>query len=125
MKPFVHDRTKKYLKVILFGDEHCLEGVESALFLFVRDEDPALLAVEGTVNAGHRPELGEDVPDIAFRQALIINKRDGVVSKFVGLRDKNENRTCQMQINTNFQTNVYYLPNFLIINMKILLYTCI
>ncbi len=73
--------------MILFGDEHGLEGIESALFLFVRDEDPALLAVEGTVYTGHRPELGEDVPDIALRQALIVNKRDGVVAKFVSLQD--------------------------------------
>jgi len=86
--------------VVFFGDKHGLEGIESTLFLLVRDEDPALLAVEGAIDAGHRPELGEDVPDIALRQALIIDKRNGIVAKFISLQNRTENRTFQMQILT-------------------------
>ena len=71
--------------MVLFGDEHSLQRIQCTLLFFVRDEDATLLAVEGAVDAGHSAELGEDVPDVALRQALVVDERDRVVAEFVGL----------------------------------------
>ena len=72
--------------MIFFGDEHGLQCVEGALLFFVGDEDAALLAVEGPIDAGHGAELWEDVPDVALRQTLVVDERDGVVAEFISLK---------------------------------------
>ena len=76
--------------MIFFGDEHGLQRVEGTLLFLVGHEDTALLAVEGAVDASHRPELGEDVPNVALGQALVVDKRDGVVAKLVSLKRKKD-----------------------------------
>ena len=71
--------------MIFFGDEHGLQCIESSLLFFVGDEDATLLAVEGAVDAGNSAELGEDVPDVALGQALVVYESYRVVPKFVRL----------------------------------------
>lgn len=71
--------------MVLFGDEHSLQRIQCTLLFFVRDEDATLLAVEGAVDAGNSAELGEDVPDVALGQALVVYESYRVVPKFVRL----------------------------------------
>ena len=48
-----------HLEMVLFGDQHRLQSIQSTLLLFVGYEDSSFLAVKGSVNTGHSPELNE------------------------------------------------------------------
>ena len=39
-----------YLEMVLFGDQHGLQGIQSTLLLFVGYEDSSFLAVKRSVN---------------------------------------------------------------------------
>ena len=84
------------LEVILLCDQHRLQGIQSPLLLLVGDKHSAFFAVKRSVDAGHGSKLqmiscqltmdqvmnaylAEYVPDVAFGQALVIDKSDGVI----------------------------------------------
>ena len=46
-----------YLEMILFGDQHRLQSIESSLLLFVGDKHAPLLAVKRSINTGYGSKL--------------------------------------------------------------------
>ena len=46
-----------YLEMVLFGDQHRLQSIQSSLLLFVGYEDSSFLAVKRSVNTGNSPKL--------------------------------------------------------------------
>ena len=93
-----------YLEMVLFGDQHCLQSIQSSLLLFVGYEDSSFLAVKRSVNTGHSPELkkrtiiqsaraaalgpsylAKYVPNITLRETFVVNECDGVVTKLISL----------------------------------------
>ena len=111
-----------YLEMVLFGDQHGLQGIQSTLLLFVGYEDSSFLAVKRSVNTGHSPELkkrtiiqsaraaalgpsylAKYVPNITFRETLVVDECDGVVAKLVSL-----NITWRSQTETVVATHQLY-----------------
>ena len=91
-----------YLEMVLFGDQHGLQGIQSTLLLFVGYEDSSFLAVKRSVNTGHSPELkkrtiiqsaraaalgpsylAKYVPNITFRETFVVDEGDGVEAEVV------------------------------------------
>ena len=84
------------LEVVLLCDQHCLQGVQCPLLFFVGDEHSAFLAVKRSIDTGYCSKLqkiscqtaidqslnaylAKYVPDVAFRQALVVDESDGVI----------------------------------------------
>merc|ERR1719367_130427 len=54
------------LEVVLLGDQHRLQGVQSPLLLLVGNKHSAFLAVKRSIDTGHRSKLAKYVPNVAF-----------------------------------------------------------